>query len=233
MSSVSAGAIAAFKQNGAWRKLEQRALVMIADAQQQAGTAFEPHLGGGTRLMLALEHRISNDIDLFIRDPQWIGYLTPRLNSRVEEGLQAYDENAVSLKLNYAEGEIDFIVGMSLLGMPAETSTDTALRLEPVAEVLAKILFYRGWALTPRDLFDWWTIETKIPEAIPADQFAQLLKSKCAEIARALDALAQSAAAAAAWEAIQAPDKPAIGNNAGNSVNGIAAWGKKALERYR
>ena len=233
MSAVTAAAIAAFKKNGAWRVLEQRALAMIADAQQHAGAAFEPLLGGGTRLMLALEHRISNDIDLFIRDPQWIGYLTPRLNSRVEEGLQAYDENAVSLKLQYAEGEIDFIVGMSLLGMPAETSTDTALRLEPVAEVLAKKLFYRGWALTPRDLFDWWTIETKIPETIPADKFAQLLKSKCAEIARALDALAQSAAAAAAWEAIQAPDKPAIGNTADNSVNGIAAWGKKALERYR
>ena len=225
MSAVTAAAIAAFKKNGAWRVLEQRALAMIADAQQHAGAAFEPLLGGGTRLMLALEHRISNDIALFIRDPQWIGYLTPRLNSRVEEGLQAYDENAVSLKLQYAEGEIDFIVGMSLLGMPAETSTDTALRLEPVAEVLAKKLFYRGWALTPRDLFDWWTIETKLPAAIPADKLAPLLKSKITEIGRALDALAHATAAHAAWEAIQAPDKPALAS--------IAAWGKPALDRYR
>jgi hypothetical protein len=37
-------------------------------------------------------------------------------------------------QLKYAEGEIDFIVGMSLLGLPAERSDDTPLLLEPVAE---------------------------------------------------------------------------------------------------
>ena len=118
MSAVPAAALAAFKQAGSWRGLEQRPLAMIADAQQHAGAVFEPLLGGGTRLMLALEHRISNGIDRFIRDPQWIGYLTPR------------------------------------------------------------------------DLFDWWTIETKMPADIPADKLAPLLKSKSAEIGRALDALA-------------------------------------------
>ncbi len=149
MSAVTTEAVAAYERDGSWRKLEQMALAMVTDAQQHAGAAFAPRLGGGTRLMLALEHRISHDIDLFIRDPQWIGYLTPRLNSRFETGLQSYDENAVSLKLKYAEGEIDFTVGMSLLDLPAEQSGDSGFALEPVAEVLAKKLFYRGWALTP------------------------------------------------------------------------------------
>ena len=186
---------------------------------------YAPQLGGGTRLMLALEHRISNDIDLFIRDPQWIGYLTPRLTDSFDGGLQAYDENAVSLKLRYADGEIDFIVGMSLLGLPGETSADAGFSLEPVAEVLAKKLFYRGWALTPRDLFDWWMVETRLPAAVPAQIMAQLLKTKFSEIARALDALAQAPAASTAWESIQAPDKPDIAL--------IAAWGRESLARYR
>ncbi len=223
--AVTADAIAAFKRQGSWRRLEQIALKLAANAQQRAGTVFAPQLGGGTRLMLALEHRISNDIDLFIRDPQWIGYLTPRLTDNFDGGLQAYDENAVSLKLRYAEGEIDFIVGMSLLGLPDETSADTAFGLEPVAEVLAKKLFYRGWALTPRDLFDWWMIETRLPAAIPAPQMAQLLKTKFTEITRALDGLAQAAAASAAWASIQAADKPDIAS--------IAAWARESLARYR
>lgn len=224
MTTVSIQNILDHKKNGSWRKLEAMALRMIADAAQQAGCAFAPQLGGGTRLMLALEHRISDDIDLFIRDPQWIGYLTPRLNDRFETGLSDYDENAVSLKLKYAEGEIDFIVGMSLLGLPAEKSIDTALLLEPVAEVLAKKLFYRGWALTPRDLFDWWTIETRLPQVVDPAQMGQLLKTKMTEIHRSLDAISQSAAAKSAWAAIKTPDKP--------DIDSIAQWGKQKMDFY-
>ncbi len=73
--------------------------------------------------MLALNHRISNDIDLFIRDPQWIGYLSPRLNANVEGLTCAYEETAVSLKLRFTEGEIDFIVAAPLLQLPEESLT--------------------------------------------------------------------------------------------------------------
>jgi hypothetical protein len=75
--------------------------------------------------MLALNHRISDDIDLFIRDPQWIGYLSPRLNERFENDITGYSENAVALKIRLLKGEIDFIVGMSLLGMPDESAPET------------------------------------------------------------------------------------------------------------
>lgn len=36
--------------------------------------------GGGTRLALLLDHRVSYDLDLFVTDAQAIGYLSPRLN---------------------------------------------------------------------------------------------------------------------------------------------------------
>lgn len=70
------------KTAGAWRVLEKLAVEIVNDAAENAKSDFKPVLGGGTRLMLAMAHRISDDIDLFIRDPQWIGYLTPRLNDR-------------------------------------------------------------------------------------------------------------------------------------------------------
>lgn len=85
-------------------------------------------------------------------------------------------------------------------------------------------LFYRGWALTPRDLFDWWVIESRMPSVIPSDGFASLLNAKRDELNAALDALATSAAARAAWGAILVPAVPDIGV--------IAAWGKAALQRY-
>lgn len=89
-----------FRERGSWRTLLALAQEMTADAERHAGgVKLNAQLGGGTRLMLALNHRISNDIDLFIRDPQWIGFLTPRLNDRFERDLQGYEEDATCLKL--------------------------------------------------------------------------------------------------------------------------------------
>jgi hypothetical protein len=197
---------------------------MVADARTVARADFNPKLGGGTRLMLALNHRISDDIDLFIRDPQWIGYLSPRLNERFENDITGYSENAVALKIRLLKGEIDFIVGMSLLGMPDESAPETKFALEPVAEVLAKILFHHGWALTPRDLFDWWAIETSLPGAVPVSQMANLLESKYPEIERSLGSLALSQAAKGIWGEIKAPGRP--------EIEQTVAWGQQRLSQY-
>ena len=96
---------------------------------------------GGTRLRLALGHRISRDIDPFIRDPQWIGFLSPRLNDRAGDRVEGYEEEATFLKLKFFEEEIDFIIRMSLTGLPPESSEKSVFPLEPVSEVLDKKLF--------------------------------------------------------------------------------------------
>lgn len=201
--------IKSHKASGAWRVLESLAIEIVNDASKNAKSDFKPVLGGGTRLMLSMDHRISDDIDLFIRDPQWIGYLTPRLNDRFEDVINGYDEGATSLKLRFPEGEIDFIVSMSLLGLPNEVSADCAFALEPVAEVLAKKLFYRGWALTPRDLFDWQMIETKLPPTVThAPQIAQLVASRIDDIHAALTAMDKSPKAQLVWGGIRTSELP-------------------------
>ncbi|PPC80862.1 MAG: hypothetical protein CTY39_10890 [Hyphomicrobium sp.] len=197
------------KASGAWRQLETLATEIVADASRRAKSDLKPVLGGGARLMLIMEHRISDDIDLFIRDPQWIGYLTPRLNDRFENMISGYDEGATSLKLRLPHGEIDFIVSMSLLGLPNEASADCAFALEPVAEVLAKKLFYRGWALTPRDLLDWRMIETKLPPSVThAPLIAKLVARRIDQIHAALTGMDQSAKAQLVWAGIRAPELP-------------------------
>lgn len=63
--------------------------------------------GGRTLLMLRIGHRFSKDIDLFVPDPQYLGFVNPRL-SEVAEGISPdYAENAESIKLILDEGEID------------------------------------------------------------------------------------------------------------------------------
>jgi hypothetical protein len=216
------------RKEGTWRKLASIASIIIADAEKTATSSLHPVLGGGTRIMLALNHRISNDIDLFIHDPQWIGYLSPRLNSNVESLTSAYEESAVSLKLRFSEGEIDFIVAAPLLQLPEESSPETSFPLEPLAEVLAKKLFHRGSQLAPRDLFDWWAIETKMPNVVPKSKLGPLLKTRFDGISTALDAMRQSPRAAQVWDAVQAPHKPPIKDVVNWAVGQLAEYRKLA-----
>ena len=213
------------RKEGFWRQLAGIASTIVSDAEKAAGSPLHAVLGGGTRVMLALNHRISNDIDLFIRDPQWIGYLSPRLNSSVESLTSVYDETAVSLKLRFAEGEIDFIVAAPLLQLPEESSRETSFPLEPLAEVLAKKLFHRGWQLAPRDLFDWWAIETKAPSSVPRSKLGPLLKTKFDNIKNALDAMGESPRASSLWNAVQAPNKPRLDDT--------LKWAGQQLTEYR
>lgn len=210
---------------GSWMRLQKAAMEMVQDAEARAGGKMLPKLGGGTRLMLALKHRISDDIDLFIRDPQWIGYLSPRLNDRFEDRISKYDEASSSLKLHMAGGEIDFIVAPSLLGLPDEHAEHSLFPLEPVGEVLAKKLFYRGWALTPRDLFDWWHVSNHASRLVPEKQIADLIGTRQDGIRTALAAISKSTAASTRWDQIKAAEKPSIAS--------AASWGLRQLARYR
>lgn len=213
------------RKQGSWRKLSTVAAGIVKNAEKTAGSPLHALLGGGTRVMLALNHRISDDIDLFIHDAQWIGYLSPRLNEYVEGLTSDYEEAAASLKLTFPDGEIDFIVAAPLLKLPEESSPETIFALDPVAEVLAKKLFHRGWKLQPRDLFDWWAIETKAPTLVPKRELAGLLKTKFDGIATALKGLGQSSRAAELWDAVQAPDKPLFDET--------LKWGIGQLAQYR
>ena len=86
-------------------------------------------------------------------------------------------------------------------------------------------MFYRGWLLTARDLFDWWSIETKAAAAIPEKKLASLLEAKYLAISTALNAMLQSLAIKEAWDAVHAPGKPPFDD----AVN----WAIGRLAEYR
>lgn len=124
--------------------------------------------GGGTVLMLKFDHRDSRDIDIFFRDPQLLTYISPRLNDANEANIQNYSESGNSIKLNFAEGEVDFIVGQQLSSYKPtyQKVGDTFAYMDHPAEIIAKKAFYRGNTLTNRDAFDIATVYAKQKDSI-------------------------------------------------------------------
>jgi len=124
--------------------------------------------GGGTVLMLRYGHRKSKDIDIFVPDAQYLGYVNPRKNSVAESLTSRYIETAGSIKLLFDNGEIDFVASPNLTDAPFEIWEIAGLpvRVETAAEILAKKMWHRGDNAAARDLFDLAAVADKAPDQI-------------------------------------------------------------------
>lgn len=106
--------------------------------------------------MFYYAHRKSKDIDIFVPDPQFLGYVNPRLGGRGEEVTTDYKDGTEFVKLFLPEGEIDFVASSTLTENPFEEHEvlGRKILLETPTEIVAKKLWYRGDRATPRDLLD-------------------------------------------------------------------------------
>lgn len=104
---------------GPWTALFPHALNLMAHLEREASN-IAWSFGGGTVLMLRINHRASKDIDLFVPDPQCLGYVNPRLSDAAESITTDYEENAEFIKLHLPAGEIDIVVGTPLTEQPFE-----------------------------------------------------------------------------------------------------------------
>ncbi|WP_129780670.1 nucleotidyl transferase AbiEii/AbiGii toxin family protein [Peristeroidobacter soli] len=140
---------------GAWTSLFPRALKLMAHLERQISDAHWS-FGGGTVLMLRIAHRQSKDIDLFVPDPQYLGYVNPRLSDVAESISTDYEEAAEFIKLFLREGEIDVVVGTPLTAAPYEMVEyrGRMIRVETSAEIIAKKMWHRGDRAKARDLYD-------------------------------------------------------------------------------
>jgi hypothetical protein len=99
-------------------------MIDILDHFQQANN-FKPSwsFGGGTALMLTIDHRESHDIDIFLDDAQVLPYLNPETQGyALLQRPDSYQTDGTrALKLAYQDiGEIDFICCSSILDDPFE-----------------------------------------------------------------------------------------------------------------
>jgi hypothetical protein len=124
--------------------------------------------GGGTVLMLRYGHRKSRDVDIFVPDAQYLGYVNPRKSSVAESVTDNYIETAGSVKLVLADGEIDFVAAPNLTEHPFELweIAGAPVRVETAAEIIAKKMWHRGNNATARDLFDLAAVAEMAPEQI-------------------------------------------------------------------
>lgn len=123
------------------------------------GYPFGWSLGGGTALMIQIGHRQSHDIDIFIDDAQVLGFLDPaKVDLHFQERPDGYrGDGARFQKFTFTGiGEIDFIVAGSLTNEPfvEHTIEQRPVKLETVAEIVAKKVYHRGRQAQPRDVFD-------------------------------------------------------------------------------
>lgn len=143
---------------GPWQPLLSRAIYLLEDLSTIGGVS-DPFwtLGGGTVLMFRHDHRASKDIDIFLADPQYLGYLTPRLSDKAADMTSTYIEDPSSyVKLQFQEGEVDFVAASNLLDNCWEwwEIDGQKIRVETSAEIIAKKMHHRGHQATARDLFD-------------------------------------------------------------------------------
>ncbi|HEX7816604.1 nucleotidyl transferase AbiEii/AbiGii toxin family protein [Dyella sp.] len=144
--------------SGAWEALFPRALTLIAEIRTHGGID-DPFwtLGGGTVLMFRYRHRLSKDIDIFVPDPQYLGFVSPRLSDVAASLTEDYTEASDAfVKLQFEEGEVDFVAAPNLLDDAWETWNigGHVVRVEKAAEIIAKKMYHRGNRATARDLFD-------------------------------------------------------------------------------
>jgi len=79
-----------------------------------------------------------------------------------------YSEQANSVRLVLAQGDIDFVVAGSVTGVAPSETLDfdgREILLEATEEILAKKLFFRAALLKPRDVFDLVAASMMLPAA--------------------------------------------------------------------
>jgi hypothetical protein len=187
-----------------WEALFARALEII-DSVGPAGIPPDDwSFGGGTVLMLRHRHRISKDVDIFVSDPQYLGFLTPRLNTKAESLTSSYIEQAGFLKLYFQEGEIDFVASAPLTRAPTTTESllGRKVEVETSAEIVAKKVWHRGEQFTARDLFDLALVAEAEPGALW--QIRPVLDSRREAVLRRIES--QEAALREAFAALEILD---------------------------
>ena len=110
-------------------------------------------------MMLQIDHRESQDIDIFLSDPQLLPFLDPQTHDfQFDIWPTDYHGDGSSFqKFAFKDiGEIDFIVGHAMTSSPTTQTTieGETILLETIPEIITKKIYYRGSSIRPRDIFD-------------------------------------------------------------------------------
>lgn len=142
-----------------WGELFDHAMDIIDQAVMPEDIPSEWSFGGGTALMLQIDHRISYDIDFFNEDLQQLGHVRAiAMDWYVDVGRAGYKTDGYNfMKLDFTGlGQVDFIITDHIVNdcTHKQTVRGRDVLLETVPEIIAKKIFHRGYRHLPRDIFD-------------------------------------------------------------------------------
>lgn len=142
-----------------WARLFRIARSLIKQVNANERIIDHWTFGGGTAIMLQIDHRESHDVDLFLNDAQLLPFLDPKNHDFAFEVVPSdYTGDGTSfIKMSFdGIGEIDFIVRQALTDAPTierEIEGEPTL-LETIPEIITKKIVNRGASIKPRDIFD-------------------------------------------------------------------------------
>ena len=142
-----------------WRDLLNSAYTIIDHVNRDAQILTDWSLGGGTAMMIRIDHRESHDVDLFLNDPQLLPYVVASASDmRFALGEPTYNGDGTGhLKVAFdGIGEIDFIVAAHITNAATNTTEleGRSIQLETIPEIVSKKIRFRGSSIQPRDIFD-------------------------------------------------------------------------------
>jgi len=137
-----------------WQKLLHDAIYLLDGLRPPPSWSF----GGGTALAVFYDHRISYDVDLFVKSADTLRDLSPGRNAATKALLDGrqFQFPGNYLKLEMAEGEIDFIVGSHHTCNPTQpwVFEGREIAIETPWETAIRKIFYRSSTFKVRDVFD-------------------------------------------------------------------------------
>lgn len=171
-----------------WQQLLRTARAMIGQVNSEQQVIDSWTLGGGTAMMLQINHRESRDIDVFLPDAQLLPFLDPQMHDFDFEipPADSAGDGVRFLKLVFDAGEIDFIVSQALTSSPATQATveGEAVLLETIPEIITKKICHRGASIMPRDIFD-----IAAASKAHSDAIVKELRGYRDDVAKTLDAM--------------------------------------------
>ena len=171
-----------------WERLFRIGRALIDQVNSEQTIIDHWTFGGGTAMMIQIDHRESHDVDLFLPDPQLLSYLDPKLHDfKFEIAPSGYGGDGTGfMKISFEKGEIDFIVGREMTSAPTTTFEIAGVPtlLETVPEIITKKVVYRGKSFRPRDIFDMAAAAEQ-----HADAIIEALRSYPDEVAKTIETL--------------------------------------------
>ncbi|WP_175577054.1 nucleotidyl transferase AbiEii/AbiGii toxin family protein [Desulfovibrio sp. DV] len=127
-----------------WKDL----LLSAIPALNELPKELEWELGGGTALMLSINHRLSKDVDIFFENARALKLLAPSTNERTRRICDEWQQPGHYIKLvKYDKGEIDFLVSRTFEDSPVKLYNFShngivqVIRIETPKEILSKKIF--------------------------------------------------------------------------------------------